>query len=669
MATSKSFLRRLTVTAAVILSAVVLAAGAGFAGLGGIGSSVTGSISSITSSATSIVPSGVPLTGADLQGMLDRGEATLEGIVMGADPREYIKSAADIDKLTQSLDLSKLQGLGKEGFSAVTNSTEIGKIAMQELDNLSGQAAVDAIDWGRAALNNPQALLSHVDFGKLPAGASAFANDAAGLVNEFGADVVGAATDVTSSIGDIGFDDLGFELSGDFINDLIPAGDLLSLANFDQLQNLVGLDGVASLLDPAAALSNFGLDTLAGGLIPGADLLAPISGVPGGKCCIPGHTFLHVNTREHFTSHVEMFKNWVSDKFFDDNLLPALMKKTQQQDATRFKVSEGRSHISDARSFTRRVQAIRQEDYNAWRDAKPSEGLCTIGSSVQSLRASQTFSKMNTSLIADMATKRLMNNDRYVRRPSDDIDYRFAVYQREHCSSSENGGTMGPVCKSGANGGSRPGNDVNFIGLIDNAKTIDLGYESGEITPIATDISSMASLLYGNQVFPEFKDSWLSNNNVNRETGDNLYMAVRSNAAKYNLAVSAFAQEVGERAAGDPAARPYLEAIAQSMGMPQDEIDQYLGDRPSYRVQMEFLTKNIFQDPQFYVELGENEVNVEQKSAMLFAISNMLERKIYETAVFNELLLSSIVGAEIDKEQDVVNSKLQSAIKGVSSNN
>ena len=93
------------------------------------------------------------------------------------------------------------------------------------------------------------------------------------------------------------------------------------------------------------------------------------------------------------------------------------------------------------------------------------------------------------------------------------------------------------------------------------------------------------------------------------------------------------------------------------MGGKNCALASSLGSNPSYDAQMEILTKRLYQDPSFYVNLMDTPANVERQYAALQAFGLMQRRDIFETVLRSEMLLSTILEIEISDYQDEVQSQ------------
>ena len=104
------------------------------------------------------------------------------------------------------------------------------------------------------------------------------------------------------------------------------------------------------------------------------------------------------------------------------------------------------------------------------------------------------------------------------------------------------------------------------------------------------------------------------------------------------------------RGEGDTEVAPFLKAILKEAGVDPKDIEIRLGKKPSYFAQMEILTKDIYQNPEFYSNLYDKPANVERKSAALLAIEIMQDRDIYKSLLRSEAVLATLVEVMLSKE-------------------
>ncbi len=95
----------------------------------------------------------------------------------------------------------------------------------------------------------------------------------------------------------------------------------------------------------------------------------------------------------------------------------------------------------------------------------------------------------------------------------------------------------------------------------------------------------------------------------------------------------------------------------------EEQIDDILGERPSYYAQMEVLTKKIYQHPNFYTNLYDKPANVDRIGASIDAISLMNQRDRFESLLRREMLTSLLVEEGLAKHVEDINSTIYKEIQ------
>ncbi len=90
----------------------------------------------------------------------------------------------------------------------------------------------------------------------------------------------------------------------------------------------------------------------------------------------------------------------------------------------------------------------------------------------------------------------------------------------------------------------------------------------------------------------------------------------------------------------------------------EEQIDEILGERPSYYAQMEVLTKKIYQHPNFYTNLYDKPANVSRIGTSVDAITLMNQRDRFESMLRREMLVSLLIEEELAKHVEDVNSTI-----------
>jgi hypothetical protein len=248
----------------------------------------------------------------------------------------------------------------------------------------------------------------------------------------------------------------------------------------------------------------------------------------------------------------------------------------------------------------------------------------------------------------------------------------MAHFLKNYCDQADNANGLGTLCRQAVPKPERRNIDVDYTRNIESRLTLDVSFipdpaggtagtannaqSQDEATADEQDVFALAANLFSTNVAPivppedyATKDGRIRIGNVEK------YMDMRSVFAKRSVAQNSFAAIVGQRAAGAPESAPYLKAIMKEFGITKpEEINQLIGEKPSYFAQMEVLTKKLYQNPTFYTELYDKPVNVERKGAAMQAIGLMQDRDLYNSLLRSEVVLSVLLETMLQKEQDKV---------------
>lgn len=117
----------------------------------------------------------------------------------------------------------------------------------------------------------------------------------------------------------------------------------------------------------------------------------------------------------------------------------------------------------------------------------------------------------------------------------------------------------------------------------------------------------------------------------------------------------------------------YMKAMLRELGITDrnasgstdDEINAFMGLRPSYYAQMEVLTKKIYQSPEFYSSLYDKPANVDRIGAAIDAIALMNLRDRYQSTLRREMITAVMVEEKLAPEIEDVNTRIFSAMQEI----
>lgn len=301
----------------------------------------------------------------------------------------------------------------------------------------------------------------------------------------------------------------------------------------------------------------------------------------------------------------------------------------------------------------------------AHKDYHPGDQMCRFGTTVRSLAATDERSRINAQIVSTILLNResLAANTAARDGKGGDKKARIAQFKRTYCDINDNNGRLRAYCRLSENHDgeeyqrgapdARTNKDINFVQTVGNRYTLDIDFINTDLTEDETDILALARNLYAHDVFTR-----ISSTHLEMDVNHDNYQDVRSIIALRGLARNSFGHIVGQRVRGTDITAPFIRAVVEELGVPADELDQFMGEHPSYFAQMEVITRKMYQNPSFYANLYDKPANVSRAGAALQAIRLMHDRDRFEGALRREMLLSGILELRLREAQDDIVNQL-----------
>lgn len=403
--------------------------------------------------------------------------------------------------------------------------------------------------------------------------------------------------------------------------------------------------------------------------------------------CRPKIEANHIEIRSHMTGEFVKHRNWMIDEFFTKHILPAMAQMTAQLSTVAVQQTQMVGTFFDAKHQLETQRLFQQLMAEAHKDYQPSEGVCEIGTNIRSLAASSRKSDLGQIAFADRVMKRQLRNGDVLSTPSSDADMyaRINMFVKNHCNPKDNANGLKFLCAQGGKNKARMNKDVDFTRTIESQLTLDVDFSdigkteassamqaqmgasvpsgaSGQ--PDAEDVFALTANLFAHQTLPAIAKGVLATSEGEPREAAYKYMDLRSLAAKRSVAQNSIAAIAAERGKGDKEVAPYLKKLVTELGVPENEVEDILGEQPSYFAQMEVLTKDIYQNPVFYTELYDKPANVLRKGAAIRALGVMQNADMYKSQLRNEAVLSVILETMLADEQRRVSGALSDLSKG-----
>lgn len=290
----------------------------------------------------------------------------------------------------------------------------------------------------------------------------------------------------------------------------------------------------------------------------------------------------------------------------------------------------------------------------------PAVSMCKYASLSKSIAQSDMRANMAHDVLNEFSLRRVLGQGETAGATlARDTASRVKTALERHCDQREFGGEMSFVCPNGTNSAGATSKDINYTNTIEIPETINLGFDQPIIAINNDDelgnIVAMKQMLYNHEVAPRVGNKDLQNNHDGNVTR---YLKWRGTVAKRTVAENSFDAIVGMKAASGVATNNQYRAQLTSLGMPAADVNAVSKIAPSYWAQMEHLTKTIYQNTDFFVNLYDNPDNVLRQSASMEAISLMQLRDYYESLTRSEMALSILLDTEISKEIDALNNTI-----------
>jgi flagellar motility protein MotE (MotC chaperone) len=499
------------------------------------------------------------------------------------------------------------------------------------------------------------------------------------------------------------------EISPEIANALSKIKDLKKLTDIKSLQDLIKLPDIADLLkdfksledltknlaaitDVIADIAALPEEIIAGlidalpselvellggveaitealsGLFGGTGIGGPNSGDGCGascdtcKDCATKINLNHQRIRAHVSAEFEQHRNWFVTNFFLETIAPAMALMTSQLTTTGMQQVQIIGSFFDAKHQLETQRLFQIMRAKAHKDYHPSEGLCEIGTNVRSLGASERRATLSHVVLANrMMDRQLLSGDGISSGGSEkDRRSRLDTFINKFCNKTDHAGGLLKLCKDSAPKADQVNMDIDYTNALDNKLTLKLNFSNDSDEAPSVDeenIFALSANLFANEVLPTIPNHLLVRNG--EPTSNVKYLLdLRAIAAKRSVAQNSFAAITSLKTEGDSEAAPFLKAILAEAGIAPEDIENRLGENPSYYAQMEVMTKDLYQNPTFYSNLYDKPVNIERKGTALLALELMQDRDIYKSLLRSEAILATLIEVMIQKEHDRVSSDL-----------
>ncbi|MBL4803774.1 MAG: hypothetical protein JKY71_02825 [Alphaproteobacteria bacterium] len=299
----------------------------------------------------------------------------------------------------------------------------------------------------------------------------------------------------------------------------------------------------------------------------------------------------------------------------------------------------------------------------------PSGQMCRVGSFMKGIadteyKAKQDHLALSTAL---MTTYTNVMNHGTAYGPENDFKNRLEQYKEIYCDPMDSSKGLELLCDHDAGGTGtdvgatdlrRANADVAYGRTIEFPYTLDVDFLNTDETEDEEDVLALARNLYWPVAMAQVTDERIRDN-------AQYYQRVRHLMALTNLAHNSYAKQVAMKArapdpqnAGATYGWAHMKAMMREFGLTDAQIEEYYGERPSYHMQMEVLTKKIYQNPDFYTNLYDKPANIDRIHTALEAIKLMQMRDHYEASLRREMLVSGMIEDELATDAEILQGEL-----------
>lgn len=300
----------------------------------------------------------------------------------------------------------------------------------------------------------------------------------------------------------------------------------------------------------------------------------------------------------------------------------------------------------DGRNLMDTLRTLQISSTQTLKNYVPSDALCRFGTLSKSTASADTIVKKNKLAIGDVMLQRNKNRSGTLFADSErGMINALENFTRKYCDTTTNNG-MEKYCSITTSPNDVLLNrDVDFSRVFESPMTLDLDFTDGSVT---NDEQSILALLDNLSLSPRMDG--IDSQNFSPSSDYQKLQDVRSYDAMKSVSANSFASLVAEKAKTTAAAGSYMHTMLTQLGLTTAQAKSLIGDNPSYFAQMEVLTKKLFQNPQFYVNLYEGEANIDRQRVAMKAIELQQDRDFLESLRRREMLLSTLLNSKINAQ-------------------
>lgn len=336
-----------------------------------------------------------------------------------------------------------------------------------------------------------------------------------------------------------------------------------------------------------------------------------------------------------------------------------LQLMAEQFSATMMAQVQAIGQFFDAKHQLETQRLMQQKTAEAHKDYHPSVQMCEIGTFVRDLANSEERARLTQIALNKMMMDRAFASGEAKNfAVGSDVDTRVSAYQDKFCDETDNMNNNENLCRQTSDK-AQVNADINFTQLIDAPLTISVDLLDGTTVPAEENLFSFLEYIFMHDPYP-----WVNRDKTVLAPFIEPYFEMRSLMSMRSVAQNSFSEIIAQKVEGPKGSgntnAPFLKALMEEIGIERTEIEDLIGENPSYYAQMEVLTKKIYQHPEFVANLYDKPANVKRMIAAMTAIKIMQDRDIHDALMRREMLLSMILEMNLRyRQQDMMNREIR----------
>ena len=297
---------------------------------------------------------------------------------------------------------------------------------------------------------------------------------------------------------------------------------------------------------------------------------------------------------------------WWDITYWQQYMLPLFVQTGNQVAATGTHQVMVIGMMLDAKEQLETQRTLQVLHAKANKDYQPSVGMCEFGTRVKSLAASERKGEMNSLILSERSLDRFLSNSSTgaSKGSKSDIIIRLDSFKTKYCDTFDNNNSLRQICPTLAYSTDpsvavkeRFNKDVDYQRTFEDPLTLDVDFTgAGASSTGEEDLLALSNNLYGYDSFNAADYKKMRHRSTVTDI-QKAYMDMRAVVAKTKVAENSFNAILALKSEGTPGSREFLASYLEELGIPDTEIDEFLGQNPSYYAQMEILTKEGISEP------------------------------------------------------------------------